>query len=57
MTSLPWVSHRSPKWEPEPLRWIGVRASLAVLASADKKENKTSRPALRAKLMKRVLPI
>jgi glycine/D-amino acid oxidase-like deaminating enzyme len=57
MTSLPWVNHRSPKWEPEPLRWIGVRTSLAVLASADKKEKKTGKPALRAKLMKKVLPI
>jgi len=57
MTSLPWVNHRSPKWEPEPLRWIGVRTSLAVLASADKKEKKTGKPALRAKLMKKVLPL
>ena len=57
MTALPWVNHRSPKWEPEPLRWIGVRTSLAVLASADKKEKKTGKPALRAKLMKKVLPL
>ena len=20
---LPWVGHRSPRWEPEPLRWLG----------------------------------
>ena len=24
LTRLPWVGHRSPDWEPEPLRWIGV---------------------------------
>jgi glycine/D-amino acid oxidase-like deaminating enzyme len=24
LTRLPWVNHRSPLWEPEPLRWIGV---------------------------------
>ena len=24
LTRLPWVGHRSPQWEPEPLRWIGV---------------------------------
>ena len=23
---LPWVQHRSPDWEPEPLRWLGHRA-------------------------------
>jgi hypothetical protein len=22
---LPWVGHRSRNWEPEPLRWLGVR--------------------------------
>ena len=24
LTRLPWVNHRSPRWEPEPLRSIGV---------------------------------
>ena len=27
LTRLPWVNHRSPRWEPEPLRWLGVNAS------------------------------
>ena len=26
LTELPWVGHRSPNWEPEPLRWLGVRS-------------------------------
>jgi len=25
LTALPMVNHRSPNWEPEPLRWLGVR--------------------------------
>lgn len=25
-TTLPWVDHRSPTWEPEPIRWIGINA-------------------------------
>lgn len=25
LTHLPLVNHRSPKWEPEPLRWMAVR--------------------------------
>ncbi len=29
LVRLPWVDHRSPLWEPEPLRWLGVSASLA----------------------------
>ena len=57
MTALPWVNHRSPKWEPEPFRWIGVPTPPAVLAGADKKEKRTGKPALRARLMKKVLPI
>ncbi len=25
LTRLPTVNHRSPNWEPEPLRWLGIR--------------------------------
>ncbi len=57
LVTLPWVGHVSRKWEPEPLRWIGVRASLAVFASADRKERRTGKPAKRAELMHRVLPL
>ncbi len=28
LTRLPWVGHRSRRWEPEPLRWLGVNAGL-----------------------------
>jgi len=27
-TTLPWVGHRSRRWEPEPLRWLGINAAL-----------------------------
>ncbi len=57
LTALPWVDHRSRRWEPEPLRWLGVRGSLAVFASADRVERRTGRPARRAALMRRVLPL
>jgi glycine/D-amino acid oxidase-like deaminating enzyme len=57
LTELPWVNHHSPKWEPEPLRWIGVRTALAVYASADKKERATGKPARRAELMNKILSI
>ena len=29
LTRLPWVGHRSPRWEPEPLRWLGANAGPA----------------------------
>ena len=57
LVRLPWVNHLSPRWEPEPLRWIGVRASLAVFASADRKEQRTGKPAKRAEIMEKILPI
>jgi glycine/D-amino acid oxidase-like deaminating enzyme len=57
LVRLPWVNHVSPRWEPEPLRWIGVRASLAVFASADRKEQKTGKPARRAGIMEKILPL
>ena len=44
-TSLPWVGVRARRWEPEPLRWLGVRASRRLLASADDREERTDREA------------
>ena len=38
LTRLPWVGHTSPRWEPEPLRWLGVNAGLRVAAAADATE-------------------
>ena len=37
-TSLPWVGHASRSWEPEPLRWLGVRAIYGLYRSADRIE-------------------
>jgi len=28
LTELPWVGHRSRRWEPEPIRWLGINAAL-----------------------------
>lgn len=38
-TTLPWVGVESRKWEPEPLRWLGVRGSRRILVGADDREN------------------
>ena len=45
LTELPWVGHRSPRWEPEPLRWLGVNAGLRVARLADREELRTGSPA------------
>jgi glycine/D-amino acid oxidase-like deaminating enzyme len=51
LTRLPWVNHRSPAWEPEPLRWVGVNAGLRAMELADLEERVTGRPSLVARLM------
>jgi glycine/D-amino acid oxidase-like deaminating enzyme len=42
--ALPWVGHRSRRWEPEPLRWLGIRGMTALMAVADGSERRTGRP-------------
>lgn len=47
---LPWVGHRSPPWEPEPLRWLGTNAGLGLVTLADAEERVTRRPSRLARL-------
>jgi glycine/D-amino acid oxidase-like deaminating enzyme len=51
LLTLPWVGHRSPPWEPEPLRWLGVNAGLRAMTLADAEEAVTGRPSLVARAM------
>lgn len=51
LTRLPWVGHRSPRWEPEPLRWLGVNAGLRAMSLADAEEAVTGRRSVLAGLM------
>jgi glycine/D-amino acid oxidase-like deaminating enzyme len=51
LVRLPWVNHRSPRWEPEPLRWLGVNAGLRAAAAADVEERLTERPSRIARLI------
>jgi len=50
LVELPWVGHHSPSWEPEPLRWLGINASLRAMTLADVEERVTGRPSLVARL-------
>lgn len=38
LTALPWVGHTSRRWEPEPLRWLGVHALYRAYRRADRVE-------------------
>jgi len=51
LTALPWVGHRSPRWEPEPLRFLGANAGLVAMEGADLEERATARPSLIARAM------
>jgi glycine/D-amino acid oxidase-like deaminating enzyme len=55
ITQLPWVGHRSPRWEPEPLRWLGVNAGLRLAHLADREELSTGRPARLGALLDRLV--
>jgi glycine/D-amino acid oxidase-like deaminating enzyme len=44
LTELPWVGHRSRRWEPEPLRWLGTRILTAGFGRADRREATTGEP-------------
>jgi len=48
---LPWVGHRSPRWEPEPLRFLGANAGLLAMTAADAEERATGRSSLVARVM------
>lgn len=55
LTALAWVNHRSRRWEPEPLRWLGVNGGLHLVATADREEARSGRPARRATTLARLL--
>jgi hypothetical protein len=53
LVELPWVGHHSRRWEPEPLRWLGVNAALWATKSADRSEEAGGAPsALAARLLR-----
>lgn len=54
-TRLPWVNRRPRKWEPEPLRWLGVRALYKAYAHADTTENRGGGPSKLAALANRLI--
>jgi glycine/D-amino acid oxidase-like deaminating enzyme len=53
LTELPWVGHRSRKWEPEPLRWLGANAGLRAMTWADNTEARSGRPSRLATMVNR----
>lgn len=50
-SALPFVGHQSPRWEPEPLRYLGATAAIVGVALADRTEERTGKPSLVSKLI------
>ena len=40
LVRLPWVAPRGRRWEPEPLRWLGVQAMYSAYRAADRRESR-----------------
>jgi glycine/D-amino acid oxidase-like deaminating enzyme len=55
LRSLPWLSRQSPRWEPEPLRWLGVNGGSLAFAVADRTEARSGKPSRLASTFWRVL--
>ncbi len=51
LTELAWVGHRARRWEPEPLRWAGIRGVYALYRRADAIERRSGRPSTLARLV------
>ena len=51
LARLPWVGHRSPSWEREPLRWLGINAGLRAMTLADGEESVTGQQSVLARVM------
>jgi len=56
LTSLPWVRHHTRNWEPEPIRFIASRLIAKTLDASDDYEERTGKPAKRARLVQPFLP-
>jgi glycine/D-amino acid oxidase-like deaminating enzyme len=50
-TRLCWVGHHSRRWEPEPLRFVGINSALWAMASADRAEQRSGRESRLAEAM------
>jgi glycine/D-amino acid oxidase-like deaminating enzyme len=51
LTALPWTNHRSPLWEPEPLRFAGANLGILGMQFADLEERVTRRHSVTARML------
>ena len=56
LVSLPWVGHRSRRWEPEPLRYLASSAIVRMLGAADGYEDRHDRRAVHTLPLRLFMP-
>jgi glycine/D-amino acid oxidase-like deaminating enzyme len=54
LTQLPTVNHRSPRWELEPLRWLGIRYAQEGFARLDRDAERTGKAPTGRTLVERI---
>jgi glycine/D-amino acid oxidase-like deaminating enzyme len=54
LTELPLANHRSPNWEVEPLRWLGIRYTQGAMARLDRRSEATGTPPSGRSLAERI---
>ncbi|HSJ46887.1 MAG TPA: FAD-dependent oxidoreductase [Euzebyales bacterium] len=55
LTSLPMAGHRSRRWEPEPLRWLGARYVQRALTRLDQRAERSGRASTGRSLAERLM--
>ena len=51
LISMPWVNHKSRKWEIEPFRWLGINSTLQLARFADFVEKKIKKETIITRLL------
>ena len=55
LAALPWVQHRSPRWEPEPLRWMAINGARRLAGWIDAQESERARTPRLASVLDRIV--
>jgi glycine/D-amino acid oxidase-like deaminating enzyme len=55
LVGLPWVQHRSPNWEPEPLRWAAINGARRLAGWIDSQESSHGRTPRLASVLDRIV--
>ena len=54
LAAMPWVQHRSPSWEPEPLRWAAINGARRLAGWIDAQESAHGRTPRLASVLDRI---